>query len=148
MHTIKFLSMRKFYQDKIQTPAGILVVDNNRRMVSLNRKFIEMWCIPKHIIVAQDEEQALEFASFVVEDAESFLNSVKKIYMDMELEISDTIKLRDGRIIERHSLPQYLEEKCVGRIWEFREMISRNRSRNPTAIENQILLFPASYQVK
>ncbi|KYC36699.1 hypothetical protein WA1_44270 [Scytonema hofmannii PCC 7110] len=132
MHTIKFLSTRKSYQGKISllsqgkipTPAGILVVDSNRRMVSLNRKFIEMWCLPQHIIVSQDEEQALELASLLVEDTKSFLNNVEEIYTQPTvLEIYDTIKLRDGRMFERHSLPQYLEEKCVGRIWKFREII-------------------------
>ncbi|WP_158516776.1 hypothetical protein [Scytonema hofmannii] len=111
-------------QGKIPTPAGILVVDSNRRMVSLNRKFIEMWCLPQHIIVSQDEEQALELASLLVEDTKSFLNNVEEIYTQPTvLEIYDTIKLRDGRMFERHSLPQYLEEKCVGRIWKFREII-------------------------
>ena len=111
----------------------------------MNRKFIEMWSLPQHIIVSQDEEQALEFASKRVEDTKSFIKSVQQIYIHTKLEICDTIKLKDGRRFERKSMPQYLEDKCVGRIWKFREMTECISSKKLTAIENKILLFPVHY---
>ena len=122
--------IRLLSKGKVQAIAGILVVDSNRRMVSMNRKFIEMWRLPQHIIVSQDEDQALEFASKLVENSKSFLKSVQEIYIHMELEVHDTIKLKDGRIFERQSMAQFLESKCVGRIWKFCEMtecISSNK---------------------
>ncbi len=109
-------------QAESQALTGILVVNNHRRMVSLNRRFIEMWSFPKHLIVSRDEKLTLEFASLQLKNPESFLKGVQEIYTDMELEIHDTIKLKEGLIFERQSMPQYLEDKCVGRIWKFREM--------------------------
>lgn len=110
-------------QAKSQALAGILLVDNNRRIVSLNRRFIEMWSFPKHLIVSLDDDLALEFASLQFKNPKSFLKKVQEIYIDTELEVYDTIKLKDSRMFERQSMPQYLEDKCVGRIWKFREMI-------------------------
>ncbi|HCF26932.1 MAG TPA: hypothetical protein DEV81_06920 [Cyanobacteria bacterium UBA11049] len=140
--------IRLLSKGQVQTIAGILIVDSNRRMVSLNRKFIDMWDVPQQIIVSQNEEKALELASLLVEDANSFLNSVAKLYIHTELEIYDTIKLKDGRMFERHSRPQWLENKNVGRIWRFREITECNCSLEVTAIEKKLLLFPANYQVK
>lgn len=140
--------MSNLGQEKRQASAGILVVDSNRRMVSINRKFIEMWSLPQHIIVSQNEEKALELASLLVEDANSFLKSIQKLYIHTESEISDIIRLRDGRMFERHSMPQRLENKNVGRIWRFREPTKCNCSLEVTAIEKKLLLCTAHYQVR
>jgi len=140
--------IRLLSKGKVQAIAGILVVDSNRRMVSMNRKFIEMWSLPQNTIVSQDEEQALELASQLVEDGKSFIKSVQQIYIHTKLEIYDTIKFKDGRIFERKSMPQYLENKSVGRIWKFREMTECISSKNLTAIENKILLFPVHYLIR
>ncbi len=129
-------------QGKLEATAGILVVDSNRRMVSLNRKFIEMWRLPQPIIVSQDEDQALELVSKQVEDTESFLKRIQEIYTHTELEIYDTIKLKDGRIFERHSQPQYLKSKYVGRIWIFREMTECIFSKKLLLLKIKYYSFP------
>jgi hypothetical protein len=140
--------IRLLSKSQVQTITGILIVDSHRRMVSLNRKFIDMWDIPQHIIVSQNEEKALELASLLVEDANNFLNSVEKLYIHTESEVYDTIRLRDGRIFERHSIPQRLTNKNVGRIWRFREKTECNYSKKVTAIEKKLLLFTPHYQIK
>lgn len=101
---------------------GILVVDNNRKMVSLNRKFIEMWSLSSSIVMLQDEKLALEFAYSQVENPHIFIKEIQEIYIYMDLEIYDIIKLKDGRVFKRASQPQYLKDKIVGRIWTFREI--------------------------
>lgn len=121
---------------------GILVVDSNRRIVSLNRKLIEMWCFPKHLVVSQDEKLALEFASSHLKNPNSFLKQVQEIYIHMEIEVHDTIKLKDGRIFERYSMPQRLEDTNVARIWTFREIVGWNSEQELSVIENKILPFP------
>lgn len=78
-------------QEKIQAAVGILVVDNQRRIVSLNRNFIEMWRLPKHLIVSQNEDQALEFVSSQFEEPKSFLKDVREVNRRLDLEIHDTM---------------------------------------------------------
>ncbi|WP_341527047.1 PAS-domain containing protein [Nostoc sp. UHCC 0302] len=137
--------IRLLSQRRIQANAGILVVDSSRRMVSLNRKFIEMWSFPQQVIVSQDEVQALELASSLVEDSELFIERIKEIYMQTDLEAYDTFTLKDGRMFERCSLPQYLKDECVGRIWKFREITERRQLKPFTDASQKILLFPASH---
>ncbi|OYE02677.1 hypothetical protein [Nostoc sp. 'Peltigera membranacea cyanobiont' 232] len=115
---------------KIQpNAAGILVVDSNRTMVSLNRNFLDLWSLSKHLIMSRDDEQVLKFVCKQFEYPKSFFKEVKEIYMQQHLEIHDTIQLKDGRIFERHSQPQWLEDKYVGRLWMF-SCIAESRLAN------------------
>ncbi|NJM22511.1 MAG: hypothetical protein HC874_06780 [Richelia sp. SL_2_1] len=124
---------------------GILVVDsNNRRIVGLNRKFVEMWGFSSYIVNSQDENLALEFAALKLKNPFKFLTEVQEIYTNIELEIHDTIKLKDGRIFERHSLPQHLESKNVARLWMFRDITDEKCLKNlPEVLSNKILYFPS-----
>lgn len=124
---------------------GIIVVDsNNRRIVGLNRNFVEMWGFSSYIVNSQDENLALEFAALKLENPFKFIIEVQEIYTNIELEIHDTIKLKDGRIFERHSLPQYLESKNVARLWMFRDITGEKCLKNlPEVLSNKILCFPS-----
>ena len=124
--------------------SGILVVDSNRKIVSLNRNFVEMWGFSSYIVNSQDENLALEFAALKLENPLKFLTEVQEIYTDIKSEIHDTIELKDGRIFERHSLPQYLESKNVARLWMFRDITDEKFLKNlPEVLSNKILCFPS-----
>lgn len=124
--------MSQLNQGKNQESVGILVVDNQGKFVSLNRKFIQMWRLPKHLIVSRNEDQALEFVSEQFEQPKSFLEDIREVNSQMNLEIHDTINFKDGRVLERHSKPQWFEEKYVGRIWICRELAEFSSSNEFT----------------
>lgn len=123
-------------QGKIPINTGVLVVDTGRKMVSFNRKFIELWTLPQSIIVSQHEWQAIDFVCEQVKDSKSFLKSVQEAYINIDLELHDTINLKNGKILERYSLPQYLESKYVGRIWKFREISDSKFSTKVISTKN------------
>lgn len=135
-------------QGKSQANTGILVVDNQGRIVSLNRKFIEIWNLPKHIIASRDEDQALEFVSSQFEEPNSFIEKVRELNRQLSLEILDTLKFKDGRILKRHSQPQWLGKKYVGRVWICRDISEVRCSNELTLIGSKVLRFPAIYQIR
>jgi hypothetical protein len=47
---------------------------------------------------------------------------VGEVYDSPDLVIHDTISLKNGRVFERISQPQLVEEEIVGRIWINREL--------------------------
>jgi len=106
-------------QGRKQTNVGLLIVNCQRKIVSLNRNFIELWNLPKYLISRTDDEQALEFASKEFEDPEGFLEGIRELYRHPNFVVNDTIKFKDGKIFERYSCPIFEEEKIVGRLWEF-----------------------------
>lgn len=129
-------------QGKSQANVGILVVDHQRRIVSLNRNFIEIWRLPKCFIVSQDEDQALEFVSEQFEDPKSFLKDVRELYRQPNIEIQDTLKLKDGRVLARSSQPQWLDGNYVGRVWTCRELVKVRCWNDLSLISHKVHHFP------
>ena len=110
------------------TRDAILVVDLDNTWVLYNQRFIDLWHITDEIIAARDDKAALSYVLDQVEDADGFLNRVRELYATPEAHSFDMINFRDGRIIERNSLPQLVDGKVAGRVWSFRDITERKRA--------------------
>lgn len=112
------------------THDGILVVDLNNNWVSHNQQFVDLWRIPDEIIAAGDDMGALSYVLDQVEDADGFLNKVRELYAAPEANSFDVIKFKDGKVIERYSMPQLIDGEAVGRVWSFRDITELKRSES------------------
>jgi signal transduction histidine kinase len=110
------------------TNDAILVVDRNNTWVLYNQRFIDLWKIPDEIIAAGDDRIALSYVLDQLEDADGFLNKVVDLYGKPEVSSFDIIKFKDGRIIERNSMPQLIDGKVVGRVWSFHDVTELKRA--------------------
>jgi PAS domain S-box-containing protein len=108
---------------------GILVVDGNGRMISFNRRFVDMWSIPQEVIESKSDECALQSVIDKLADPEEFMGKVKHLY-EAQKEISrDDITLKDGRMFDRYSAPMLgAGGKYYGRVWYFRDITERKRA--------------------
>ncbi len=110
------------------TADGLLIVDREGRIVRFNHRFARIWGIPAEILQSRDDERALTFVLSQLEEPEQFLSKVRRLYATPEAESFDTLRFRDGRVFERHSLPQWLDDRVVGRVWSFRDVSDRERA--------------------
>ena len=110
------------------TNDAILVVDLHGIWVAYNQRFIDLWQITDEIIAAKNDQAALSYVLNQLEDAEAFLEKVRELYATPETDSFDIIKFKDGKIIERYSIPQVIDGKVVGRVWSFRDATERKQA--------------------
>ncbi len=122
----KSLSMLKATVESTQD--GILVVDARGGVELSNRKFMEMWRIPEALIASRSDTLLLDFVMNQLRNPAEFLAKVGELYADPAAESRDILTFRDGRVFERFSKPQMIQEKCVGRVWSFRDVTEAKRA--------------------
>ena len=107
------------------TGNGILVVDWQGRIASMNRLFSAMWRLPDDLLQRQDDAAILAFLLASVVEQDTMRSRLREI-MDSE-ETEDIVHLRDGRVFQCKSLPQYLDERIIGRVFGFDDISERIR---------------------
>jgi two-component system cell cycle sensor histidine kinase/response regulator CckA len=108
------------------TTDGILVVNQEGRIVLFNERFKTIWKIPQHIIDQRDDDAALAHVTHQLKDPSAFLEKVVQLYADPGAESFDVLEFKDGRVFERYSCPHKLDGRPIGRVWSFRD-VSRRR---------------------
>lgn len=110
------------------TEDGLLVVESSGKIVQFNQKFVDMWNIPPELLIAGEDNNALEFVKGQLINPNTFFESVKHLYSDVEATSSDLLDFTDGRIFESYSRPQKIGGKSVGRVWSFRDITKRKQA--------------------
>jgi PAS domain-containing protein len=100
---------------------GILVVDERGKISNFNASFVHMWHVPEEIAAARDEDRLLAFLLESVEDPGEFAKKVMGLHSKRDVETSGTVKLKDGRVLQRFSRPQRVDGRTVGTVLSFQE---------------------------
>ncbi len=109
------------------TDDSILIVDRNRQWTGFNQNFINLWNIPKELTITGDSKKAIDYVLAGVKNTEMFIAKVNELYENEMHESFDIIELKNGKIIERYSKPQLLQNEVVGRVWSFRDVTERRK---------------------
>ncbi|HEY3747377.1 MAG TPA: PAS domain S-box protein, partial [Gemmatimonadaceae bacterium] len=110
------------------TADGILVVDVTGKILSFNQKMSDMWGISADTFASGDDELAINAALAKLSHPEDFMAKVVELYSNPDLASYDVLELKDGRIFERYSQPQRIDDVAVGRVWSFRDVTARRRA--------------------
>ena len=63
-----------------------------------------------------------------LKNGDEFVRKLDEVYLDPEAVVTEILELKDGRIFERCSQPQFLEGKPIGRVACFRDITERNQA--------------------
>jgi PAS domain S-box-containing protein len=107
------------------TADGILVVDRHGHVGAYNRRFLELWRVPRSLVRTGDDPALLFFVADQLEDPEAFLRTVRDLYASPGEEALDVLRFKDRRVFERHTMPQLVAGEVVGRVWSFRDVTER-----------------------
>lgn len=108
---------------------GILVVSEDQKILSFNKRFVEIWEIPEDILASRSDEAALNHVLQQLIDPQEFHSRVKYLYEHKEERSSDEIRLKDGRTLDRYSAPIKSDQgDYFGRVWFFHDTTEHKRA--------------------
>jgi diguanylate cyclase (GGDEF)-like protein/PAS domain S-box-containing protein len=109
---------------------GILVVDTAGKILSYNRRFLEIWGIPEAVAPDATDAQLLSYAERSVADWKAFIEVVRYLYAHPdEVRAGDPVPLKDGRILSRASVPvKTADGGVMGRAWYFRDVTEARKA--------------------
>lgn len=107
------------------TGNGIFVIDWRGRVASMNRRFSAMWGLPEELLMRQDDVEIVDFVSSAVVEEAVIRDRLREIVDSTETD--DLLHLKDGRVFQCKSLPQYLEDRIIGRVFGFYDITERIR---------------------
>ena len=110
---------------------GILVVNEDRKVILLNKRFLELFDVPQCIREQEQDQIFLDHVLRRMKDADSFLQKVNYLYVHAEETSRDEIELKNGLVFDRYSSPVIGKDgKYYGRVWIFRDITERKRNEN------------------
>ncbi len=111
------------------TADGLLVADKSGRIVTFNRKFLELWGIPDSVVFSGSDEID-GFCEPRLAPDEDHLTMARELDEAEDVERYEILSLRDGRVLERYSRPRRTGDVIEGRVWSFRDVTERVRAEH------------------
>lgn len=99
------------------TAIGIVAVNFEGDILSLNQKFLDMWQIPESLILSKKCPKCKAFFENQLKDPQAFSRLIWEVSSQSDFESYDILELKDGRVFAHYSKPQSLEDKIIGRVW-------------------------------
>jgi len=106
---------------------GILTLQFSDNSMYFNIRFVELWGIPEDELSDLDPQALVRFQLTQVKDPEAWRAHIEQRRANPEAEDLSVVELKNGRVLERHVIPQRIHGQCVGSVIAFRDMTERLR---------------------
>lgn len=107
------------------TAEGLVVVDRQGRITSVNQRFFELWHVPVALRAATEARALFEHVASQLRDATAFREHLREMDEHPDRESVERLDLKDGRTVERYSRPQIFDGRIVGRVWSCVDVTER-----------------------
>ena len=103
------------------TADGILVIDEKGRVSHMNKRFAQLWDIPEELVQQPDNDRLLEHIGSRLKDPPVFLEKLQAPEPTREQSV-DILNLKEGKVLEIHSLPLIRGGTGTVQILSFRDI--------------------------
>ncbi len=150
--TTQDITERKLIGDKLQfanillttemeaSPEGVLVVDGDRRIISFNQRFADMWKIPPPLLAAGHDDPVFATVAASVKNRGKFTARVKYLEEHRDEASFDELETTDGRYIDRHTKALRAPNgEHLGRVWFFHDVTTEREAAKALLYRDKLL---------
>ncbi|CAM4025142.1 MULTISPECIES: PAS domain S-box protein [Flavobacterium] len=118
---------------------GILLEDQNRKILLSNKKFCSLFSIDANPdqLVGQDCSKSAEESKFFFNEPDNFVKRIAKILAEKKIVQNEILSLVDGRYFERSYIPIYEEGVYKGHLWTYTDVTLKVRYNESLEKEKQ-----------
>jgi PAS domain S-box-containing protein len=113
---------------------GVLAMDLDGQVLAYNTKFASIWHFPPDFLQRKNRREFVDFEASYVKNPEAFRELCSRHLAQPEQENVDVIEMLDGRTFECFSIPQNINERCVGVVISLREITERRQVEQALAV--------------
>ena len=125
----EFATLRRAHELLVSTidaaGDGILTLQYADNSMYYNIRFVELWGIAEEKLSDLDLDRLVEVQLSRVSDPQAWLARLEQRKNNPEAEDFSLVELKDGRVLERHVIPQRIRGRCVGSVIIFRDITER-----------------------
>jgi PAS domain S-box-containing protein len=119
---------------------GMLITDENDRIIANNQRFVALWNIPQELVGSSGHDEAIAAGAALLQDPRRFITRVQYLFAHRDERSQDELEFKDGRIFERATAPLFGPVgRYLGRIWFFRDITERKLAEKTLAFSNTLL---------
>jgi PAS domain S-box-containing protein len=104
------------------------------KILAHNRRFEEIWRLPASMIAANSDaagrRRMIQHVQSQLLNPQFFVDGIQERYAEPQSDSFDILDFKDGRTLERYSIPLRLDGRSVGRVWSFRDVTARRRAES------------------
>ncbi|CAH0995973.1 Sensor histidine kinase RcsC [Emticicia aquatica] len=110
---------------------GVLVEDENRKIILVNQLFCEIFNIstPIESLIGFDCSQSAEETKHLFHNPEQFVQRIDEILTQKVITVEENLNMIDGRVLQRDYIPIFLEGHYRGHLWEYADITEQHRSQ-------------------
>ncbi|MFM2213203.1 MAG: Adaptive-response sensory-kinase SasA [Bacteroidota bacterium] len=119
--------------------SGILLEDEERKIVLVNRKFCELFGInvEPEVMKGFDCEMMAKGTKDYFKYPKKFLSRIDEILDKKEMVITEEVELADGRIFERSFIPIKSGNKSNGHLWSYEDITIKKKYKESLEAERE-----------
>lgn len=118
---------------------GILLEDQDRKIVLANQKFCDLFGIPvsPDVLNGVNGKKSIHKYKNMFLEPESALNGIKRVVDKKEVVTADEMELLDGRTFERDYIPLFNNGKYQGHLWSYNDITLRKNYRKNLEVQKE-----------